>query len=115
MYNLKISPRAKRVIESYIIAYRDSFIELYTDTGLGYAETIIQEQYILGAETLRNTLYIAIGNTLKAENILGYSYNQFANTYMVTMSIGSRRVFLEYTQDEENQTRVLQDIAIVRK
>lgn len=115
MYSLKISPKAKRVIESYIIAYRDAFLELYTDTWLGYAETIIHEQYILGAETLRNTLYVAIGDTLKAENILGYSYNQDGDTYIVTTSIGSRRVFLEYRQDTENQTRVLQDISIVRK
>ncbi len=47
MYKLKISSQAKRVIERYIIAYRDAFIDLYTDTGLGHAELIIQEQYIL--------------------------------------------------------------------
>jgi len=115
MYRLNISPKAKRAVESYIIAYRDSFIELYTDTWLGYPETIIQEQYILGAETLRKTLYLAIGNTLKPDTILGYSYNQDADTYIVTTSIGTRRAFLEYTQDAHNQIRTLQDVSIVRR
>lgn len=115
MYSLKISLRAKKVIESYIIAYRDAFLELYTDTGLWYAELIIQEQYILWAETLRSMLYVAIKNTLKPEIILGYSYNQTDDIYLVTTSIGSRRIFLEYTQDTDNQIRILQNISIVRK
>ncbi len=70
MYNIKISENAQKTIESYIIAYRDAFIDLYTDTGLGYAEEIICQQYFLGADTLRISLYLAIREALCPDTIL---------------------------------------------
>lgn len=115
MYSLKISLKAKKTVENYVITYRDAFLDLYTDTGLWYAETIIKEQYLIGADTLRAVLHESISKRLQADTILGYSYNEKEDIYLVTTSVGKRRVFLEYTENAKQKTRVLKDISIVRK
>lgn len=113
MYNVQIVPEAQEIVERYILAYREAFLRLYDDTWLWEAENVIKFQYIQGAEILRDSFYKSISIVLKQQKILGYSYNEEKKIYTTTTRIWSRRLFLEYTEDERKQERTLLNINII--
>jgi hypothetical protein len=88
---------------------------LYSDTGLGDAEEIIRKQYIDAANLLNVTLHRTIGELLEKDSILGYSYNPESRVYTVTASVGTRRLFIEYREYAEENSRVVMDVQILRK
>jgi hypothetical protein len=73
MYDVVFDERVYQKIENYISAYRSRYLELYDDTGLGYAEDIIKSQYIINADLLASTLVDGIYGVMHDREILGYS------------------------------------------
>ncbi len=112
MYSVVYSHTAQLAISRYIRRYRDLFITLYTDTGLGQAEHIIQEQYNTTARNLAKRIKELTETHMKTVEILGYSQkdNKIRET---TLSIENRRIFIHYREDAT--TRYIEDITIVRK
>ncbi len=112
MYSVVYSHTAQLAISRYIRRYRDLFIALYTDTGLGQAEHIIQEQYNTTARNLAKRIKELTETHMKTVEILGYSQKD-KEIRETTLSIENRRIFIRYREDAT--TRYIEDITIVRK
>ena len=114
MYSVVFDEKIYQKIEKYISTYRSRYLELYDDTGLGYAEDIIKSQYITNADILTDAFVDSIYDVMHGREILGYS---IANdmTRVTTISIGSRRLFITYVEDADNMTRSVVDMEIYRR
>jgi sugar diacid utilization regulator len=115
MYHIKLSQKVRTKIEKYIKSYRDAFLTLYDDTWLGYAEDLIKQQYIQNAEILRKTLYEAIVSALSQDALYWSAYIADTQTFVITVSLERRRLFLSYRENNTTSTRILVDLEIVRK
>lgn len=115
MIHIYFSEKAEQRIYRYIDTYRAAYLTLYDDTWLWEAETIIKQWYIQNADILEESLYAVIVKRLEQDTVLGYSLDPNGDLYYVTARLWSRRVYLTYTEDRENQQRVVKDIEIWRK
>ena len=73
MYNIVYLPESLLSIERYIIAYRDYFLEIYSDTGI-WSETEIKEQYILMSDARHEEILSLIEERLTADSVIGQSH-----------------------------------------
>ncbi len=114
MYSVVFEEKIYQKIEKYIGSYRSRYLELYDDTGLGYAEDIIKSQYIISADILTDAFVDGIYDVMYSREILGHSV---ANdmTRITTVSIGSRRLFITYIEDTTTMTRNVLDMEIYRR
>lgn len=109
------SEKAQTSLHTYIARYLDRFLELYSDTGLGDAEVIIRENYIQNARLLNQPIHGLVINHLWNDHVIGYELQLDGNIYHTTVSLGSRRIYVTYTEDKETEERIVKDIEIWRK
>lgn len=114
MYTVIFEERVYQKIYRYIDVYRMKYLELYNDTGLWYAEDIIKSQYIVNADMLTDAFVDGIYDTMHEREILWYSTN-WDMSRITTISLGSRRLFITYRENNQNMTREVMDIEIYRK
>ena len=115
MYQVIVTLQTSKSIASYTDSIMEYYERLYSDTGLGDAEDIIRKQYRDSASFLNMTLHKTIRNVLWREVIIGYSYNLQTETFIITTSVWSRRVFIEYRENTEGKIRIVTNIQIVYK
>ena len=113
MYKSIITPRVRQQITRYGDLYLEGFVSRFSDTGLGYAETVIQNQYLESSDLLVESIYRTIEKATM-QDILPYSplQNEIRET---SIRLGARRLFVQYEEDTENMTRYIIDIEILRK
>ncbi len=114
MYSVVFDEKIYQKIEKYISVYRSKYLELYHDTGLGYAEDIIKSQYIINADILTDAFVDGIYDMMYAREVIWYSIATDM-TRITTISIGSRRLFITYMEDDTRMTRTILDIDIFRR
>ncbi len=113
MYSSVIASRVRQKITRYGDLYLEWFISRFSDTGLGYAETIICNQYLESSDLLVESIYRTIEKAT-AQELLPYSPlpNGIRET---SIRLGARRLFIQYEEDQENIIRYITDIEILRK
>lgn len=115
MWKIQISDKARLRIENHADALWKYYDNLFTDTGMGVAEDIIKSQYKESSNILRDGIYDRLVVVLEREQILGYSYNSESQVYTITTSVGTRRLFIEYKEYNEENIRVVLDVQILQK
>jgi hypothetical protein len=115
MFTVKFSQDAIKRVDSYTDRIVSYYEDLYEDTGMGHAEEIIRLQYRDAAELLNISIYDTVAVTLEKNPILGYSYNPDSQVYTITATVGTRRLFIEYREYKEENTRVVMDVQVIRK
>ncbi len=71
MWSAKISSDAYKMVSRYIEAYRDIFLERFTDTGI-WSEKIIAEGYRNVAERLRIDAVEKLHSHMTQEHVTGF-------------------------------------------
>ena len=94
-------------------AYRDIFVELYTDTGLWYAEEIIKGEYRKNAKILKNSILSAMDHSMKQEIVWYIPLS--GDMRETSIRLGARRIQLTYEEDPIAQIRYIMDIEILRR
>jgi hypothetical protein len=113
MYSVQISTHVEQRITRYVEAYRDIFVELYTDTGLWYAEEVIKDEYRKNAKLLKDGILSAINQSMKQEIVW---YTPLSEDMRETsIRLGARRIQLTYEEEAVWQIRYIMDIEILRK
>jgi hypothetical protein len=113
MYKVIISSHVDYLIDTYGDTYRDVFISRFSDTGLGYAEALIQRQYIESAELLIDGIIDTIETAMLHEIV---PYTPLVNGSRETsIRLGARRLFITYEEDTVNMVRYITDIEILRR
>ncbi len=115
MWEVQISDRARLTIETHADLLWRYYDDLFTDTGMWATEKIIKSQYKESADILRDGIYDTLFLILEKDTILGYSHNPEWESYTITTSIGTRRLFIEYREYAEEKIRVVMDVQIIRK
>jgi hypothetical protein len=69
MYKVDVHSSVYEKVRAFSVLYRTAFIERFTDTELGFAEEIIQKQYIESAELLVSSIIQGIRSTGTSEFI----------------------------------------------
>lgn len=113
MYKSIITPRVRKHVTQYGDLYLEGFISRFSDTGLGYAESIIQSQYLESSDLLVESIYTTIAKATSEEFL---PYAPLANWVRETsIRLGARRIFIQYEEDHMNMTRYIIDIEILRR
>lgn len=107
MYNIVYLPESLLSIEWYIIAYRDYFLEIYSDTGI-WSEKEIKEQYILISDARHEEILTLIEERLPPDAVIGQSAEN-------RVKIPWRSKFLVVSWKEEKNTREITHIDIIHR
>lgn len=113
-YQVIVSLWVQEKVDQYTQLYADYYRQLYSDTWLGNVEEMIIGQYVQSATSLNIALHNAIEWTLTGATILWRAYRESTDTYIVTTTIDNRKLFIEYRELVDTQTRIVLDIQIVR-
>lgn len=106
------SKSADAAIETFIHQYVDSFVRLYTDTGI-WSNRDILENYILGAEGIYREIRSAITEKLSSEKVLGRKPSEKASE--LSFHIGSRLIIVFFSDNKETDERWIEFISINRR
>ena len=106
------SERADEAIEIFIHQYVDSFMRLYTDTGVWSTRDIL-ENYILGAEGIYREIRSAIIEKLSLEKVLGRKPSEKMSE--LSFHVGSRLIIVFFSDNKDTDERWIESIFINRK
>ena len=112
MPKIIFSESADAAIEIFIHQYVDSFVKLYTDTGIWSNKNIL-ENYILGAEGIYREIRGAIIEKLSSEKVLGRKPSGRASE--LSFHIGNRLIIVFFSDNEETNERWIEFISINRR
>ena len=112
MYKVIILDSVRAKIKKYGDAYRDIFVTRFSDTGLWYAEELIQKQYLESADLLVESIYGSMEIYASRDLI---PYRESGEIRETHTRLGSRRIDFCYEEDVETMTRYITDIEILRK
>lgn len=112
MPKIIFSESADAAIEIFIHQYVDSFVRLYTDTGIWSTRDIL-ENYILGAEGIYREIRSAIIEKLSSEKVLGRKPSKRISE--LNFHIGKRLIIVFFSDDKESDERWIESIFIDRK
>lgn len=99
-------------IENFINHYVDSFIRLYTDTGI-WSEQEIIVNYVQGAEGLYREIRESIVEKLSAEKVLGRKPSDKISE--LSFSIGKRLIIVFFSDDKKTNVRWIESISIGKR
>ena len=110
MWNIVLSDESRDAIYEYTRRYRDFYIEFFSDTWL-WNEKQIFDEYRLRALELRDAFLSMIDEKMKRE-VIPYQYIEDIKKLSVIL-VENRRIFIEYTEDTDIQTRYVTSIKII--
>jgi hypothetical protein len=112
MWSVNISPDAYKMVSRYIEAYRDIFLERFTDTGI-WSEKTICTGYKNMAEQLRIDIVEKLQSHMSHEQVTGFREENESRYIRITMN--DRWLEIGYTEDTDKQIRYIESIKIWRK
>ncbi|MEK7480340.1 MAG: hypothetical protein AAB665_03590 [Patescibacteria group bacterium] len=100
-------------LENFVNRYREAFCVLYSDTGL-WNENLIIAGYERSATHLHDEIDGAIRSRLDERTVIGRK--QITGDWSeVTVSVGTRQIFVLYSEDKKQNIRWVESISIDRK
>ncbi|MFA6486233.1 MAG: hypothetical protein WCT40_02605 [Candidatus Magasanikbacteria bacterium] len=112
MLEIRYSELSLSEIKNFIHSYEEGFFVLYRDSGL-WAEDIIVEQYHQTAKRLSERIFSGIEKHLSPMKVLGRKEQGRWNE--LSFYIGDRLIIVYYSDDNKNNTRLIESIGIDRK
>ena len=100
-------------LENFVNRYREAFRVLYSDTGL-WNENLIIAGYERSAMHLHDEIDGAIRLRLSGRTIIGRK-QVTGDWFAATVSVGTRQVFVLYSEDRNQNIRWVESISIDRK
>ena len=113
MYSVTLTEEVHISIKSFINSYRNTFLELFSDTGI-FDETLIREHYIKSSESFQIEIFNLIEDHLKTE-VVFWRKKISDNLFESISQVWNYRLFLQYSEDTKNQIRYLESIELHKK
>ena len=112
MLIIRFTEKAVIDLQIFIRNYEESFLELYSDTGI-WSEAEIKDNYTKSATELYERIRDNIIFKLNNKKVLGRKENEFMAE--IDFYIGSRLIMVLFVDDKENNVRWIESIFIDRK
>ena len=112
MVEVNFTQQAYTDLYTFIVHYEDSFLELYSDSGI-WAEDQIISNYRKSAESLYERIYENTLDKLSKETVLGRK--EIGRALELSFYVGNRLIMVVYSEDKENNTRWVESIFINKK
>ncbi len=96
----------------FIVHYKDSFVDLYSDSGI-WSENEIIENYRKNAEGLYARIYETIMAKLSSRQVLGRI--AVGKSSQLNFYVGSRLIMVIFSEGKEDNARWVESIFINRK
>ena len=103
MFEVKLTQRAIIDIEMFLTGYEDSFLQLYTNTGI-WSENLIVDLYTQSARELRDNILSAIEERLGENKILGRKKHK--SMFEANFHVATRLITVLYSEKEKYQRQV---------
>ena len=100
-------------IHTFVAHYEESFVGLYSDSGI-WSERIILEGIRMNGKRLFRDIYDSVGSFLAQTPVIGRK-KVSKGGYVVYIHVGSRLVVAHYSEDKRENTRWVESISIGRK
>jgi len=113
MYALIYQLKAENKIKWFIKFYKNIFINMFFDTGLFY-EDIIVRNYIEISEKFYNEIIDSIDLFFEEEKIFWYKKLENKN-FQVSLIVENFRLFIEYSEDNQDKIRFIENIEFHKK
>ncbi len=113
MYKIILRKQAKDTIEKFIISYKNSYLKMYSDTWI-YYEDIIRENYIKIAKNFYFDIKNNIEKSLQEEKIIAYKPLE-NNKFIITIKVLNYRLFVEYSENNNDKLRFVENISFNKK
>ena len=113
MYKVILSEKVHSSIKSFIDWYRNIFLNLFSDTWI-FDEELIREHYINSSKKFQIEIFKLIEETLKQKSIL-WRKNVWYNTFQIIMKLWNYKLFLYYSEDNEDLIRYIEDLKLHKK
>lgn len=113
MYSIKYSSKSYKDIDNFINSYKNIFKKLYNDTGIDNEDIIIQN-YV----NVSNKLYSNIKNKIESifkEDILLWKRESSDNDIYIIASIDRLRMFIYFSEDNNEKIRFIEEIEFFKK
>lgn len=112
MSSIRFTEKAIIDLQVFIRNYEESFLELYSDTGI-WSEYEIKSNYIKSATELYERIRDNIIFKLGSKKVLGRKENELMTE--IDFYVGSRLVMVLFSDDKGNNIRWIESIFIDRK
>lgn len=110
---LRYKNSAKIDLESFVNRYQEAFRILYSGTGL-WNEDLIIAGYERSALNLHDEIESAIRARLDARMVIGRK-QVTGDWFAVSVVVGTRQIFVLYSEDRREKIRWVESISIDRK
>ncbi len=112
MLEIRFTEKAITEIEVFIRNYRESFLHLYSDSGI-WSEQAIRNMYVKSADELRKEIIGGILGKLNKNKVLGRKEQDTMTE--IDFYIGSRLIVTIFSDKHELDERWVESISIDRK
>ena len=102
MFKVEFTEGARIELHIFIQKYEDSFVELYSDTGI-WSENEIIEGFIKSSRMLYQRIRSAIIEKLGSEKVLGRKI--VGKLPEIRFHVGNRLIIILFSEDKENKIR----------
>ncbi len=113
MYSVIVTKKVHESIKLFIDSYRNTFLELFSDTGI-FDEDLIRQHYIQSSEKFQIGIFNLIEDILSSDIVL-WRKEIWVNAFEILSQIWNYRLLLEYTEDKKETIRYLKDIKLHKK
>ena len=99
-------------IQNLIRFAEESFIELFSDSGI-WAEQAIIQSYLANTSEFKRKLFLNIEQRLKSNKVLGRKLR--SSLQELIFHINNRIVIIYFSEDVKRKIRIVETVAIDRK
>ena len=103
MFEVKLTQRAIVDIEIFLTGYEDSFLQLYSNTGI-WSENLIIDLYAQSARELRDNILQTIEKKLSEDNVLGRKKHDAM--FEISLHVAARLITVLYSEQEQYMRQV---------
>ncbi|OGZ70317.1 MAG: hypothetical protein A2980_00725 [Candidatus Staskawiczbacteria bacterium RIFCSPLOWO2_01_FULL_33_13] len=112
MLEIRFTQKAIIDVEVFIRNYEESFLQLYSDSGI-WSESVIKDMYIKSANELHEKIIDGIVEKLHKKKVLGRK--ETGLMIEIDFYIGSRLIIVLFSDNHRNSIRQVESIFIDRK
>ncbi len=113
MYKVKIPKEIHNKIFNFIDNYKIFFIKSFNDSWIYYEDLII-ENYVKNSKKFQREIYFSMRDILQEEKIIAYKPLE-NNKFMITIKVLNYRLFVEYSEDNNDKLRFVENISFNKK
>jgi hypothetical protein len=113
MYKLILKEKIISTIDNFVDKFLYSSINLYVDTWIRDIDLIIKN-YETSAVLFRDKIYDTLEEKFIQDNILWKKISE-DNQLLVMISVWNYRLFVDYSEDESQKLRIIENIEFYKK